>query len=273
MSKLVLKGDTLVYCLSWILTFVVGLSTLSYVTIPMISIIYQHSHNIQPIQYTLVYPTGYPWSIDPPGFRYKIHFIIESVATLALFCITVGIDSLFTLYGWQMVAQFREMSHRITHISDKDDTRNVLRECVLQHQKMIKCRDILQKIYGPVILWIITTNAVILCSLLFQFSQVKSIGRGISFLTYIMLKLMQTFMYSWTGTQLTTASDDYRDAVYAANWYQDKSLMSSFLIILTQKPLILTACNFSNVTLDMFIMVLNTTISYFFLLRTLEENV
>nr|AQN78462.1 olfactory receptor 60 [Meteorus pulchricornis] len=172
MSKLVLKGGTMLQFLSWTLTFAVGAWALNCVAIPVMFIINQHSHHVKPVQYTLVYPTGYPWDITAPGFLYKVHFIYESAATVALFCITVGVDSLFTMYGWQMVAQFREMSHRITHISEKDDEKDVLRECVLQHQKIIKCRDILQKIYGPIVLWIITTNAVILCTLIFQVTRV-----------------------------------------------------------------------------------------------------
>lgn len=44
-------------------------------------------------------------------------------------------------------------------------------------------------------------------------------------------------------------------AIYAANWYTNKNLMTSVLIMLAQKPLILTACNFSFVSVDMFLTV------------------
>ncbi|XP_034934798.1 uncharacterized protein [Chelonus insularis] len=79
-------------------------------------------------------------------------------------------------------------------------------------------------------------------------------------------------MYSWSGTHLTMESEEYMNAIYSANWYGDKHFMTAVVIMLQQKPLILTACNFSNVTIDIFTKILNTTISYYFLLKTLEEK-
>lgn len=59
-------------------------------------------------------------------------------------------------------------------------------------------------------------------------------------------------MYNRTICQ---QSEDYRDAVYAANWYGDKHFMDSVIITLSQKPLTLTACNFAFVTVDIFVKV------------------
>ncbi|KAK0170510.1 hypothetical protein PV328_008348 [Microctonus aethiopoides] len=214
----ILSGLRILRYLAWSFTIFVFIVTFNYMASPIISIIYQYFEHVNTIKYSLPYPGVYPWSIDPPGFRYKLQLLIELIATVPLFCVTAGIDSLFTMYGFQMVGQLREMSHRITHIDEMNNDEEVIRECVLQHYAMMRCRDILQKIYGPVILWIMTTNAIILCSLIFQFSQ----------------------------------SENYRNAIYACDWYRNRRFMTSVLIMLTQKPLMLTACNFAIVSLDIF---------------------
>lgn len=168
----ILSGLRILRYLAWSFTIFVFIVTFNYMASPIISIICQYFEHVNTIKYSLPYPGVYPWSIDPPGFRYKLQLLIELIATVPLFCVTAGIDSLFTMYGFQMVGQLREMSYRITHIDEMNDDKEIIRECVLQHYAMMRCRDILQKIYGPVILWIMTTNAIILCSLIFQFTQV-----------------------------------------------------------------------------------------------------
>ncbi|XP_014298189.1 odorant receptor 4-like [Microplitis demolitor] len=275
LSKLILKKVKIFRLLSLALIFCVLFSIIFYVVTPLIFIIKRHYHQMKITKYPLIYPSGYPWKITSSGFIYQIHFAFETLASLALFFVTTSIDSLFTLYIFQMIGQLREISYCITHI-DEDENENkdsVVRKCVTQYEKLMRCREILETIYGPVILWIMGTNAIVLCTLLFQISQMKSISviRGLLFITYIALKMIQTFMYAWSGSSLTEESENYKHAVYAADWYGNKRLMDSVIITLSQKPLTLTACNFSVVSVDIFVMVLNTTVSYFFLLQTLDE--
>lgn len=47
-------------------------------------------------------------------------------------------------------------------------------------------------------------------------------------------------------------SEECREAIYAAKWFGNKRLMTAIIIILSQKPLSLTACNFSVVSVDIF---------------------
>lgn len=49
--------------------------------------------------------------------------------------------------------------------------------------------------------------------------------------------------------------------------------MKNILAILTQKPIIIIACHFVHISLDIFIKIINTSISYYFLLQTFEETI
>ncbi|XP_014298177.2 odorant receptor 13a-like [Microplitis demolitor] len=272
-TEVILKDINSFKFLSWGLTFFAFIAMCFLIFTPLLFILHCHQHEIELINYPLIYPSVYPWKIISNGWIYKLNYIFETLASLILFFVTASVDSLFTLYVFQMVGLLREISYCITRLDEKNvDKDSVICKCITQYEKLMRCREILEKIYGPVILWIMTTNAVVLCTLLFQISQMKSISvtRGLLFTTYITLKMIQTFMYAWSGSCLTDESENYKDAVYAAHWYGNKRFMTSVIIMLAQRPLTLTACNFSTVSLKIFVMVLNTTVSYFFLLQTLD---
>nr|WGO81754.1 olfactory receptor 76 [Microplitis mediator] len=255
----ILKKVNIFRFLSWALGCCVFAVIAFYIITPLSFIISCYFHHIEIKKYPLIYPGSYPWKIPSSGFVYKAHFIFETLGSFALFFVTTSVDSLFTLYVFQIIGQLREISYCITHINhENDDGDFVIYKCIAQYEQLIKCREILEKIYGPVILWIMGTNAVILCALLFQVSQMKSITiiQGLLFTTYSILKMVQTFMYAWSGSCLTEESENYKDAIYSANWFGNKRFMTSIVILLTQRPLTLTACNFSIVSLRIFISVI-----------------
>nr|QNL14988.1 olfactory receptor 44 [Aulacocentrum confusum] len=268
----ILQGVTAFRRLSWAVSLLVLLSGTVYIVAPIIFIVYQRTHQVANIKYLLPYAAKYPWAIAPNGLLYKLHYVFESCATVSLIAITSSVDPLYTLYVFQMIGQLRELTHEMSQLSEKVNSQIVIRKCVNQYAVLMKCRDILQRIYGPLILWMILSNAMILCAGLFQLSQLKriSIGQIILFSAYVSTKMTQTFLCGWAGTRLTTESENYTRAVYAADWVGKKELMSSILIMLTQKPLVLTAYGFSVISVQIFSTVLNTTVSYYFLLQTLQ---
>nr|QNL15038.1 olfactory receptor 94 [Aulacocentrum confusum] len=181
------------------------LSCVVFVTTPLILIAYQEFHQVYPIKYILLVPGNYPWTIAPNGFLYRLHYLVESASSIFAIVVSGGIDALFTLYIFQIIGQFRAMSYRITHTRAKHEYFCVLRECIKQHEIIMRCRDILEKIYGPIILWTMLVNALNLCSQMFDFTQMTnvSIQRAVFFAIYMMFKLVQTFAYAWAGLRLT----------------------------------------------------------------------
>nr|AQN78461.1 olfactory receptor 59 [Meteorus pulchricornis] len=272
-TKIVTNGMTAFRRLSWTVSILSCLSGIVIIITPVILVIYQHKHHVQPIKFILPNHSIYPWYIEPNGLSYKLHYIFESMATVSLVAVTSSVEPLFTLYVVQMIGRLREMSYCITHF-DETNADSVIRECIFQHKILLRCRDLVQTIFGPLILWMVVTNAIILCLGIFQLSQMKTIsaGQAIFFIAYVGTKMTQTFICGWTGTRLTAESEDYRAAIYAANWQGNKQHMKSVVIMLSQKPLTLTACHFSTISVDLFVSVLNTTMSYFFLLQTLQHG-
>ncbi|XP_014298175.1 odorant receptor 4-like [Microplitis demolitor] len=277
MKKIIFKKFTMLKLITWLFFSCVFITLSAMIITPLIDIAMQYHKYGKNNKYPLIYPSKYPWQTSMNGWPYKVTYLFESLATMSLFCITSSVDSLFLFYIFQIIGQLREMSYSITNtngFNDDNEKDIVLRKTIYQYQTLIKCREIIEKIYGPIILWIMCTNAVIMCVFIFQFMQMKNLPiiRLMIIFTYVLSKVLQTFIYAWSGTCLTVESEDYRKAVYNMNWYGNKRIMTSVIIMLAQKPMIVTACNFSTVTVDIFIMVLKTTVSYFFLLQTLEEK-
>nr|AQN78412.1 olfactory receptor 10 [Meteorus pulchricornis] len=273
-SSTILKDFRTFRRLSWSFSFFVTIVILLTAATPITSLIYQYFHSVNPIVYPDVYPTAYPWSTDPPGVRYMIHFLLELSTIVPLFCVSPSIDSLFMMYGFQMSGQFREMSFRLKNIKKMADERKAVRECVLQHQSMLKCRDMIEKIYGPIILWMLVSSAIILCAIMFQLSKIRSFSaiRICLLALNLTTRLLMLFIYTWSSSMLTSESEKFRDAIYSSNWPAtgQRKFMTSILIMLTQKPLMISACGFVAISIDMFPKTINTAISYFFLLKTME---
>nr|UEN71259.1 olfactory receptor 76 [Gregopimpla kuwanae] len=262
---------------SFAITILVFIGTLVFFLTPLIVLFVQYSHDVHPLKYILPYPGKYPWIFEGGGFVYYVHYSWEILAGLYLFCVTSGVDSLFGYYVFQIHAIFRMMSHRMRNLSsDDEDYGATIRDCVYKHRMLGHCKDLFQKIYGPIVLWMFLTSAIIMCTLIFQASETPemTIGYAILFTVYISMKLLQALMYAWYGGIVYTESEEFREAVYASGWpgSGDKTLMSNILIMMSHKPLVIVACKFLTVSTDMFANIVNATMSYFFLLQTLDEG-
>ncbi|THK32873.1 putative odorant receptor 98b [Diachasma alloeum] len=274
-AQRVLVGITTVRRLCWVLIPTIFITVGGYVMRPITSIMVQKRNHVEHVEYTLIYPGLYPWNV-PDGFFYQVHFFFEIIASITVWCVTCGMDALFAYYVFQIIGQLRVMSYRLTHVEDQKDMDVIIKECTQQYAELLKCRDSLQDIFGPVILWMMGTTAIVLCALIYQLSsQLKdlSIGRWIWILAYLIPKVTQAYIYGWCGSYLHSESEKYRSAIYHTNWLvAKKNTMSSIVIMLSQRPINLVVYKFFYLTVNMFLMILKTTLSYYFLLRHIEQK-
>ncbi|XP_043286331.1 odorant receptor 13a-like [Venturia canescens] len=259
----------------YVFSMVVFLLIFLILIAPPIVICIELSKDIYPLHYLLPYAAKYPWSFEGASFLYYVHYVWQSSSALYLFLVTSGVDSLFGYYVFQMRAIFRMMSHQLKILTHTDENkRKIIREIVNMHQVLSKCRDQVEMIYGPIILWIFISSAVIICTLVFQATQTReqSVRHAVLFFVYITVKLVQAFMYAWYGSVVITESEEFRIAIYSCDWpgSGDKYLMNNILIMMCTRPMGFTACKFLIISTDMFTTIINTSMSYFFLLRTMD---
>nr|AXM05129.1 odorant receptor [Campoletis chlorideae] len=240
---------------------------------PLIFIAIQRSKGVTILKWILPFSTVYPWPIDPHTWRYPAHYAFEVYSGICLAIFSSSSDALFGFYVFQISAQLRTLSHRVRKLGSSKNYHQEIRECVNRHEILAKCQAHVNQIYGPVVLWLLITNAVIMCALIYQASHL-GFQKAIVVVVYIVMKSVQTLVYGWFGTFLATECDNFREAVYSCDWpgSGEKRLMKDVSILLMYKPFILSACGVANVSVDMFVNVSNTAMSYFFMLRTLDEQ-
>ncbi|XP_078043608.1 uncharacterized protein LOC144473535 [Augochlora pura] len=229
--------------------------------------------------HAFVAPTAYPWPITS-SFSFFMHYTAEGLICFSFPFITGGVDAFFTLCAFRVCSVLRAMAIELEELAkrsnDTETHKRLLRKCIDRHVTLIQCRDVIQEVYGPVVLSFTLTNALGMCSMIFEIFQVGEIpiGRIITVSIYFVSKVMQMLIYVWPGTMITSENEAFRDEVSFNNWYERSDVDDGKLcvMILSQRLMVLRAYNILEVTLDLFAKIMNATISYYFLLATLEED-
>nr|XP_033342114.1 uncharacterized protein LOC117229634 [Megalopta genalis] len=243
------------------------------VTKPMVVIVFRNGHP------TFVVPSAYPWPITST-FSYTIHYMTEAIIAFSFPFISCGVDAFFTMCAFRVCSVLRAMAVELEELAkrsnDMETHRLLLRKCIDRHATLIKCQVVMQEVYGPVVLSFTLTNALGMCSMIFEIFQVGEIpiGRIIIVGIHFFSKVIQTVVYVWPGTMITYENEAFRDEISFNNWYERSDARNGKLCvtILSQRLMVLRAYNILEVTLDLFAKIMNTTISYYFLLATLEED-
>ncbi|XP_058790794.1 uncharacterized protein LOC131663998 [Phymastichus coffea] len=223
-----------------------------------------------------LWPGNYPFVVEPTGAVYWTLVAYETGLFWFTFHVLSGVDNAFGMHCFHISALLRLAAARVFDLDPADPNyKSQLKECVAIHQLVIKSKTALQKIYGGIIIWNYCVSAIIMCSLLWQAQQIKSqmtVLKLIFFVAYIVMKLVQTFIYAYYGSAITSESEIYRNAVYTSSWPGSGNvrLMKDLLVILMQRTINLKACGYFLITMEMFEKIVNTTISYFFILQSLE---
>ncbi|XP_076376174.1 uncharacterized protein LOC143259140 isoform X2 [Megalopta genalis] len=214
---------------------------------PLIGLTIRHAKRSTP------FPSIFPLPIDSTAF-FVAHYLLEVSMCYSFCVITSGVDAFFTMCAFRMSSVFRAMAVELEELSKRRNgkhTEQVLRNCIDRHVTLIKCREIMEEIYGPIIFSVMMTNCLGMCALIFEVTKVNAampIDKIVRITLYLTGKVLQTFMYTWPGDVVTS------EEVYCNNWYEDTSAKTGklALTILMQKSLILRACRLMAVTVDLF---------------------
>ncbi|CAL1687383.1 unnamed protein product [Lasius platythorax] len=262
---------------SYIVFFTVASTVLLYVCPPLISIIRQIVHHTEPRRYRLPFPAKFPWTVPiNGGFLFYLHFLYHLfVGWWMLFTIN-SVDSLFGFYAFQISSILRTMSVKLANLRSRETFSETLKTCVRMHRRLLRCSHMLEDIWQLIILRMLLVNSILICALIFEASQFTDITiNEVSLLIfYIALKLLQTFMYAWYGSFITSSSEHFCEGIYFSQWPDsslDRHVRANVIVTMMQKPITIKALKVSSVNVNMFTNILNTAMSYFFLLQSLDK--
>ncbi|CAH0669145.1 unnamed protein product [Spodoptera exigua] len=206
---------------------------------------------------------------------YPFLYVHQLWTALSATLMVYGPDCFFFTCCTFIHIQFAILSYDMERLVNDDSRicdRNRLKELVVRHIELMRCVELVEKVFSKSILFNAMTSSVIICVTGFNVSVGDNILMMGSFLAFLIFGLMEIFFYCYYGDIIMRSSMGVGDAIYNSCWYMtgaaDRKL---FLIVLTrsQKPSKLTACGFSKINLYAFTSILSSSWSYFALLKTM----
>lgn len=114
---------------------------------------------------------GWFWTV-PDNFLFHIHMFYETVLMTLSCMMACSVDSTFGFYVYQFSSTIRSMMFALTNPLSTEKFSDLLRTCVVKHQKLLQCRNTLEHVYGPIVFWHIISNAVLLCTIISDMTSV-----------------------------------------------------------------------------------------------------
>jgi len=158
---------------SYLLCFTLGSTTLFYLYPSIIFVVLQIVHHNESKIYRLPIPAKFPWPVPINGGPVFYLQLLYQYFVCWWVCFTIGsVDSLFGLYAFQISAILRAMSIRLANPRPNEAFSEVLGTCVETHHRVIRCGRMLENVWGLIILRMFVTNAILICTLIFEASPV-----------------------------------------------------------------------------------------------------
>ncbi|XP_058790790.1 uncharacterized protein LOC131663995 [Phymastichus coffea] len=253
----------------WICCGTVFSVAVLYIIIPIIAFV-KHG------KYMRMFPTIYPLVGKPTGLAHWCCFVLEVLTSLFLSSVTAGVDCCFGMYSFQMCGELRVLASKFQSLAAAPDYKERVKDCIVRHQMLYNTKKKLENLFGIITIWFAITASISLCAIIFQLSQSKNVSLFQIFFTvdYITAKLLQAYTFAWFGNTITVESEKCVQSIYHCDWpgSGDSRLMKDMLIVQLQSPMYINAMGVMIVRLDMFIKIAHASISYFFLLKTIEEK-
>ncbi|XP_076547643.1 odorant receptor 10 isoform X2 [Osmia lignaria lignaria] len=135
----------------------------------------------------------------------------------------------------------------------------------------------IQNIFGTVIFLQFLVNCIIICLIAFNIAQMKDYIPYVlcGMLMYMCCMTYQIFIYCWHGNELYLHSMNVTLSAYSNNWWDNsKDFKQAICIIMVrvQQPLILTAGNIMELSLQTFVRILRMSYSIFTVLQSSTNN-
>ncbi|NP_001177596.1 odorant receptor 248 [Nasonia vitripennis] len=226
--------------------------------------------------YVRMLPLTLPFSYKPGGMVHWMFYLYEILCGWNLWTVAVGTDNLFSLYCLHIVGELKLLSSRFRNLKSSKNYRKDMKDCIQSHMLLMKTFLKLQKVFGFVVMWFAITCALCLCSLVFQAVEMDkvSVMRVFYLFNHSFVKLLQAYLYTWCGNIITVESEICLNAAYEAHWSDsgDKRFMKDILTVVLQRPMVFKANKFMELRMELFLKIVNTSVSYFFLLRTLDDD-
>ncbi|PSN44116.1 Odorant receptor 67 [Blattella germanica] len=171
---------------------------------------------------------------------------------------------------------YEETTREKTLNSEQMAMEDELKACIKHHQKIVSCASELNMVYSPMMFMQCQKSLLALCLVAFQSTMVNGdLLQLFSLVGYVMLLVIQLFLFCWCASELTERGKSVQDAAYDSGWPDANFGYKSSLIIMIhncQVPILLTGGAFYILTMELFIELLRLSFSTYTVLKEMHEG-
>ncbi|XP_039307228.1 odorant receptor 13a isoform X2 [Solenopsis invicta] len=182
--------------------------------------------------------------------------------------------SIFTLVGFRFERLMRDNATKTLHSNASDVYRKRIAFSVYTHRKALKFAQLIEDTFSLTLgIQIILNTAMISMTLLQITQQNAHVLVVVRYVFYVLSQLIHLFCLSFEGQKLIDHSLQTRDKIYSSLWYETSPKLQKMLLFIMQKtlqPIFFSACKIYIFSMENFTTVVQTSMSYFTVLATLE---
>ncbi|TMW43417.1 hypothetical protein DOY81_011503 [Sarcophaga bullata] len=238
----------------------------------------------------LIYPLlvegrVHPFGVALPGVDmtatpvYEIFYVMQFPTPLILTAMYMPFVSLFASFAMFGKTALMILQHRLQSICNDANTEEqqykALKECIAYYNRLVSYIENFNSLVTYIVFVEFVLFGTIICSLLFCMNIIESFSQTISIIMYILTMMYVLFTYYWHANEMLIESIKVSEAAYSIPWYYCSRRFRKTLLLFTiraQQPLQIMVGNIYPMTLQTFQSLLNTSYTYFTMLRGLYNQ-
>ncbi|XP_014240741.2 putative odorant receptor 85e [Cimex lectularius] len=233
-----------------------------------------------------IMPSWYPFDttyFPVNGLIYIFEFYVMVFCAALLY----NVNCLFSALALSIAAQFDllvtslssipQNAERLAKKESKEEIMSLLlRDCLMDHQNLLRLTKELERMYNPMFLFQMLTSTFTICLVLVQLNEYLgasdqlSIPLACKFIMYLVFGSAELFIYSWGGQIIYDKTSNVHRSLYETGWDQASVKFRKcvlFAMTRSYRPDSLTAGKFYTVDLNSFTQTIKASYSYFTVLR------
>ncbi|CAH2096547.1 unnamed protein product [Euphydryas editha] len=231
----------------------------------------------------------YPYDTSKtPAYHFTYAHQIIAISFGA--AINICLDTLITSLISQCRCRLRLISLSLRMLCDNLDMSNKglmtnasskiinqrLRNCILRHQAVLAQIKLLQSCFTVPIFIQFSVSMIIICVTAYQLAfETTHLVRIVSMVTYLVVMMLQVFLYCYQGNELVNESEGVSSAAYECPWYAcSVPIRRSLLMVMirTRRAARLTAAGITELSLSTFMSLIKASYTFFTVLQQVGET-
>ncbi|XP_019528259.3 odorant receptor 4-like [Aedes albopictus] len=214
---------------------------------------------------------------------YYLVYLFEVYSGVIVAVGNVGFNCIFCLLTSHLSMQLKLLcnwTEDMVVVQDEKglESKRKLNRIVRHHQDLLRCKDALQAMFSSTLFLNFSASSVLMCMQLYLITT-ADYTLIIKFTMFMLCILTEIFILCYYGEEILVNSTAIALGAYSSNWYhpmasqRDPRFGKNLIPIIgrAQHPMVLTAWKFWPITIRTFSAILQTSWSYFTLLRTVMQ--